>query len=840
MFKVKNVFILFFFINILLLSNIFAQTPPPMTINHIAVTEAYKGEDLLIKSTIGEVHHLKKLLLLYRVKSELKQYIPIKMTIDHSGAYSARIPEKHITSKGLEYYIAAINHSGKVYLLFKDPLSPQSVSTRSLDEELEAVTASLESEFAMFAAEDVVVTASRYEQKISEAPAAITVLGEDEIRYYASTFHNDFLRQVPGMGVMSTSASYSDLSIRGFQQLMANKVLTLVDSRSILTDFIGTTQWGIIFTPIEEIKQIEVIRGPGSTLYGANAFSGVANIITKSPGEIDGISITMVGGPDNSMHFTGLVGFDLGDFGFKFSVGYDKLQKWDVYNYQKISDDGFKNLYSTKGGYNYNLDQPEEISWESMKGNFHVEYSFSSKSKFSLGSGINLGVSEILTNDIIGIYDRKGFYNSTYAQYEYDDFRLRAFMNWHEDETGNQYNVESAEITRGDLFAPIFDVEAQDGLSFDLLGGSHYIIYGLGYRKKIIDYLKVMTGRPEGGYIEDHYSGFIQDDFRFLKDFIFVVGGRYDYHPRVKHKLSGRGSLLYKLTDKFIVRTAVGTAFRNPTFLENYVDFGFPVVNIVDNSSDAFYMNAWGNKDLKSENITTFELSFNALPSSKFKISTDLFFNMIDDLITVETVGDEEMKKILGEHEYYNTQNKNGTYTLGMIEYTNQGTKYSYGGELISEYIIKDWLIFNGSYALTKVFDDDEKLFILKTPEHSINLGLLVKNKSGINAGINLHLLSETKWDIQVLNLETKAIVEKSVTIDPKALLNAKIGYWLIDNQLELSLSGQNLFFMRQKHHPLGNEIGSRVMLWVNYMWSKNKKFNRSQPASQDIPMNLY
>ena len=134
--------------------------------------------------------------------------------------------------------------------------------------------------------EQVVVTASRVEQLLVNAPAAVSVITTQTIQNSPAINVGDLLRAVPGVNVTQVSARDFNVNTRGASSTLATSQLALVDGRSIYLDFYGMVMWDFVPSSPQEIKQIEVIRGPASAVWGANAMSGVVNIITKSPREL--------------------------------------------------------------------------------------------------------------------------------------------------------------------------------------------------------------------------------------------------------------------------------------------------------------------------------------------------------------------------------------------------------------------------------------------------------------------------------------------------------------------------------------------------------------------------
>src|SRR5512140_15404 len=133
--------------------------------------------------------------------------------------------------------------------------------------------------------EETVVTASKEAQSPLDAPNSTSIITEQDIRLSGITKIPELLRRLAGTDIMEVTGSQTEVSLRGFNQRLSNKILVLVDGRSVYVDLLGATLWQTLSIGVEDIERIEVVRGPGSALYGADAFNGVINIITKPPGE---------------------------------------------------------------------------------------------------------------------------------------------------------------------------------------------------------------------------------------------------------------------------------------------------------------------------------------------------------------------------------------------------------------------------------------------------------------------------------------------------------------------------------------------------------------------------
>ena len=138
--------------------------------------------------------------------------------------------------------------------------------------------------------ETLVVSASRTEEKLINAPATMTVIGPQTIQSAPTQNFAELLRAVPGMNITQVSARDINVTSRGATGTLATGQLALLDGRSLYQDFFGFVMWDFLPVNLNEIKQVEVIRGPASAVWGANALNGVVNVITKSPREMQGTS----------------------------------------------------------------------------------------------------------------------------------------------------------------------------------------------------------------------------------------------------------------------------------------------------------------------------------------------------------------------------------------------------------------------------------------------------------------------------------------------------------------------------------------------------------------------
>jgi iron complex outermembrane recepter protein len=177
------------------------------------------------------------------------------------------------------------------------------IGVRAADEEL------------LFADIPMVYSASKHEEPVSTTAAAVYVLTAEDIRRSGMTSIPELLRMVPGLDVARVDANHWAISARGFNNENANKLLVLIDGRTVYGPFFGGVFWNVQDLPLEEIDRIEVIRGPGATLWGANAVNGVINIITKEAKDTQGMFASVTYGseerPMSAIRYGGKLGTNL-------------------------------------------------------------------------------------------------------------------------------------------------------------------------------------------------------------------------------------------------------------------------------------------------------------------------------------------------------------------------------------------------------------------------------------------------------------------------------------------------------------------------------------------------
>jgi outer membrane receptor protein involved in Fe transport len=472
--------------------------------------------------------------------------------------------------------------------------------------------------------DQVVVSASRSEQELVNAPAAVTLITTETIQNSPATNVGDLLRLVPGMNVTQVSARDINLTTRGSTSTLATSQLALVDGRSVYLDFFGMVMWDLVPTNPHEIKRIEVVRGPASAVWGANAMTGVVDVITKSPRELaadGGRSLTIGFGAFNR----NVTGRDDGS-GTLFYVNGSHAQAIDDRWSYKLSAGYFtqdplpRPVGALPSGTPYPSFPNEGTS--QPKFDARVDYDLAGGARLTLAGGV--AGTEGIIHSGIGPFDvdsssRLGYFT---ARYSNGARRIAFFTNLLNGDAGNLLTVgpDGRPIALG-FDTKTFDVEAGDTRT---IGGRHVLSFGGNYRHNAFDISLAPTGenRNEGG-------AFIQDEI-FLGDrFRWVIGGRLDKFSSIDDAVfSPRTALLFKPTGEQTVRVSFNRAFRAPSLINNHLDVTvvtpvvLPVVGLF-----AFPTRAVGNPDLEEERLTAFELGYSAVVANRTTVSGAVYWN---------------------------------------------------------------------------------------------------------------------------------------------------------------------------------------------------------------------
>jgi iron complex outermembrane receptor protein len=449
-----------------------------------------------------------------------------------------------------------------------------------------------------------VTSVSKKEEKLNDAAAAISVLSNDDIRRSGATTVADALRLVPGLQVASINASTWAISARGFNDQYANKLLVMIDGRSVYTPQFGGTFWDAQQVMLEDVDRIEVIRGPGATIWGANAVNGVINIVTRSAKDTQG--------------------------GLIYAGGGDALQAMGGARYGgKIDENTYYRVY---GEYQMNDDnrladgQRADDAWRIEQGGFRIDhYRDSELTHMTWQGDVYMGNLDDHKTDTsgfntIGRWTRQLSDRSTIEAQAYFDYSHRA-----------DGFIEFSEST--------IDLSLQHTFG---LGEYNDLIWGIGYR-----FTRDQFDNQPGSFLNyirnaklNLFSAFVQDEIKIVPDKLtFTIGTKLEHNDYTGFELEPSIRVMFKPEENQTLWAAVSRAVRTPSELE-----GGSILTVITGppapgpGGGLYLPMITGNPDAKSEVLLGYELGYRIQPTKRVEVDIATFYNLYSGLLEQQPV----------------------------------------------------------------------------------------------------------------------------------------------------------------------------------------------------------
>ena len=469
-------------------------------------------------------------------------------------------------------------------------------------------------------AEEVVVTASRKEQAISEVPASVSVLDARDLERSPADNMADQLRSIPGLNVSQTSAGVLSISARTATNVIPQGQLSIVDYRSIYQDFNGFTLWGTTPVEMEDLARIEVVRGPGSAVWGANALHGVVHMVTKAPKNMVGTRLKVGGGELGTLHTNLTHAGVSGRLGYRISGGYGQQDAFDIPRGVIPGTVGATNPLGTTYPVWENLDL------ERSQVNARLDFDVDERTTWSFSGGYASFQSAFMspggpsfTDDARSVFGK--------IDWTRDSMRVTAFMN--RDYGEGEFQLIGAPFEQDDY---TWNLDFSDTRT---IGARHAITYGGNAR-----YNTYSNTLAEGADSRETYGVFAEDDF-YINDVLrLVAGARWDHVDPMGSEFSPRVSLLVTPLADHQFRASYNHAFQAPSVLQNYIDLTGGIVLAFPNLNDPQDPNPvpvflpyqqLPNLDLEAKRLDAFELGWNGRFGDRLELSAVGFVNEYED-----------------------------------------------------------------------------------------------------------------------------------------------------------------------------------------------------------------
>ncbi|NQT26771.1 TonB-dependent receptor [candidate division KSB1 bacterium] len=457
-----------------------------------------------------------------------------------------------------------------------------------------------------------VTLVSKKEEKFIRAAAAVFVLTNEDIRRSGATSIPELLRLVPGFQVARIDANKWAVSTRGFIGRFSNKLLVLIDGRSVYSPLFSGVFWSMQDVMLEDIERIEVIRGPGATLWGANAVNGIINIVTKHTKETQGGLISVGVGTEERIFGTARYGTEIS---------------------KNVSIRGFSKYIKRDQSLLINGD-PAADDWDILHNGLRADWEKSPNHLMSLESDFYCGnlnhTLETVTLDPPHMNSRKynGDMRGMHVQFHSQSiFNNASVLNL---QTYYDYLNRDEGVVNGSMRTFNIDLD----YLFDW-GRRHQVICGAAFRliRHEYAYNNIM-------YIDSNvrtqnlYSAFIQDDIQILKERLrLTLGSKFEHYYYTGFEIQPNARLLFTPNTVHTFWTAVSKAVRTPSLAEvegrhlasmdGTMLFDLPMI-----------FGYWGNPDLRSESLIAYEIGYRHCPSNQFLLDVAAFYNDYNHLVS--------------------------------------------------------------------------------------------------------------------------------------------------------------------------------------------------------------
>lgn len=601
-----------------------------------------------------------------------------------------------------------------------------------------------------------VTTVSRRAQPLREAAAAVFVITGEELRRAGVRSIADALRFVPGLQVRRTSAQGYNVTSRGFS---GDKLEVLMDGRSVYTPLTSTVFWDTLDTYLPDIDRIEVIRGPGATLWGANAMNGVINIVTRDARSSSGTEVRLGGGNEERA------------FGA-------------VRSAEKLGDDGSIRLYAKSHERGPSVNADGDDSWD---GNSLQRAGFRYDGAPAPSQGLQL------SGDIYDGRARVNGFAGNGSTFRTHSESRGGFLqgNWSlQTASGNEWNVDSSYTGYELKYPTVFEERRHTGdlgLQNQIPLDGQTIVWGAGARISSDS----TGGEPLLLYFDpasrtlQKYNVYLQDQIRLGEGGELTLGSKFEHNSITGFEGQPGIRLGWVVAPGVFTWGSVSRAVRTPNRLDSDVLIYCSFPGLTNPPCTQGESTRLGNPDLKSEKLIAYESGVRYWHDS-FSVELAAYYNDYTELRSTES----------------------GTAPFGTFE--NKLTGHSYGGELTAAWAPLNWLGLQAYYGLLKIDVEPDADSVDQRSEASIEGGSPQQS-----AGLRLSLRPMTDVSVEMFVRYVDRL--PAVNVPEYTDLNLRTG-WQIRPNLNLALVGENL--LNPSHPEASANVELQRSVFLDLIWT--------------------
>jgi iron complex outermembrane recepter protein len=627
-----------------------------------------------------------------------------------------------------------------------------------------------------------VTTPSKEPVKAFRTPAAIYVITGDDIRRSGATSIPEALRLAPGVEVARIDGSDWSVGIRGFGSDLTRSVLVLIDGRTVYTPLFAGTNWDVQNTLMDDIDRIEVIRGPGGTIWGPNAVDGVINIITKDAKDTQG-TLASAGGGNEEQGFVNL----------RYGGGNGKDFNYRVYGM------GFtRSPEDHPAGQNFD-------DWREAQGGFRMDWNENNRDAFTLQGDLydEAAGKSVVATSYTPPYSQTIDANALLSGGNILGRWKRILSNSNDIQLQVYYDRTHRQAANFEEIRNTFDVDFLERLR---LPARQEVSWGLGARVQPADDTEIVSGltflpNKRTDYL---FTAFLQDEIGLVDRRLSLTLGtkflRTNFTKGIALEPSAR--LLWTPSDRQTVWAGVTHALRTPSDSEeNFYLTGYITTTA---NGTPYFARFNANPNFAPEQLNGYELGYRRLLGRNLYVDIAGFYNHYHDLFSEDLTGEPFLETDPAPaHLLLPAQFRNGLYG------------YTKGAEIAPEWRPTDFWRLRGSYSYLHMN--------LGRSPHSGDVG----TAPGIVGSSPQHqVTAQSAFDLtKKLQLD---LVYRYVSALPGQMVprystgDARIG-WRFTRQLELAVAGRNLF--QPSHFEYGGDplglVGIKRSVYAKLTWSR-------------------
>ncbi len=596
-----------------------------------------------------------------------------------------------------------------------------------------------------------VTSVSRKAQSLNNSAAAVFVITQDDIRRIGARSIPEALRLAPGVDVAKISSNKWAVSIRGFNNRLANKLLILIDGRNLYTRAFSGTYWGQQDVMLEDVEHIEVIRGPGATLWGANAVNGVINIITKKSQKNQKGLLAAGGGKQE-------LGFGALRYGFKL----DPQTTGRVY-----VKGNARNENSLANG------KDAGDNSEKVQTGFRIDSQYSDQDSYSIQGDAYYNWAKIqqrvpvvnTTANTLNVNDQEeNFGGNLLIKHKHvfsttSNYQIQAYYDF--------YQIKDIERTEN---RHAIDVDFQHRFS---LWDWHDFVWGARYRYRRDDF-KVLQGfatiQPDNRN-DQLVSGFVQDEMTLINNELWLTfGSKFEHNDYSGFEYQPSIRALWAFHPRHRLWAAVSRAVRTPSRAEQDLKLNAAVI---ESAPLKTVISINGNKDFNAEKVISYEIGYRTTAISNVPVDLTAFYNHYWDLRSARA-----LTPVIT------------TYAEQPLIFVNEHKVNSYGIELATVWQMLSWWRWDLQYSFLKMdFSSQEAMEeIGRSPEHRFLL------RSALSPREDVDLIYRYVDKAVAIGVLSPSKIAAYMTLDMRLA-------WRPEKNLELSLTGQNLLESRHQEY---------------------------------------